>query len=249
MNYGDAVRYASEQAEKRTMAGALTGFLQIFIRAVINRLLRLLNLTRRIVITERQRQMMEPFIRLQKVWILLCTIGWNILSDYADDFVSIPDWIAAKGMRVLGNPLRDDPRVISGESGAATIGLVTEILHNPTLGWLKDVLKLDKASRILCLSTEGNTDRENYRRIVWDGAISNCEWLKNGVQTAIKWLCLYPKILSCIVTDSFSKRLIISWRMAEESRIEPSDVRWGFYCWQMYMIRLWLPQSSPLSSS
>lgn len=103
------------------------------------------------------------------------TIGWNILSDYADNFVSIPDWIAAKGMRVLGNPLRDDPRVISGESGAATIGLVTEILHNPTLGWLKDMLKLDKASRILCFSTEGDTDRENYRRIVWDGAISNCE--------------------------------------------------------------------------
>lgn len=60
-------------------------------------------------------------------------LGGNILSDYADDFVSIPDWIAAKGMRVLGNPLRDDPRVISGESGAATIGLVTEILHNHTL--------------------------------------------------------------------------------------------------------------------
>lgn len=89
--------------------------------------------------------------------------------------LSLPDWIAAKGMRVLGNPLRDDPRVISGESGTATIGLVTEILHNPSLGWLKDMLKLDKASRILCFSTEGDTDRENYRRIVWDGAISNCE--------------------------------------------------------------------------
>lgn len=25
-------------------------------------------------------------------------------------------------------------------------------------------------ARILCISTEGDTDAENYRRIVWDGA-------------------------------------------------------------------------------
>ena len=30
-------------------------------------------------------------------------------------------------------------------------------------------LGITKDSRILCFSTEGDTDRENYRRIVWDG--------------------------------------------------------------------------------
>lgn len=41
---------------------------------------------------------------------------WRILRDYSDMFVSCPDWVAAKGMRVLANPLLRDPKVISGES-------------------------------------------------------------------------------------------------------------------------------------
>ncbi len=98
-----------------------------------------------------------------------CTIAWNILKDYADNFVSMPDYVAAKGMRVLGNPLPGDDRVISGESGAATLGLVAEVLQNKELEWLKKELKLDEYSKVLCISTEGDTDKENYRRIVWDG--------------------------------------------------------------------------------
>lgn len=98
-----------------------------------------------------------------------CVIGWNVLKDYADNFLSVPDYIAAKGMRVLGNPAGNDPRVISGESGAVTVGLVVEIFQNQELGWLKDMLKLDEHSKILCISTEGDTDKENYRKVVWDG--------------------------------------------------------------------------------
>ena len=98
-----------------------------------------------------------------------CSIGWNVLRDHADHFISMPDYVAAEGMRILGNPLTGDPKVISGESGAATLGFVAEVLRNSTLKDLRDQLGLDKNSRILCFSTEGDTDRENYRRIVWDG--------------------------------------------------------------------------------
>ena len=98
-----------------------------------------------------------------------CTIGWEVLRDHADNFVSMPDYVAAKGMRVLGNPIGDDPRVISGESGASTLGLVAELMQNPSLDYLREQLKIDENSRILCFSTEGDTDRENYRRIVEDG--------------------------------------------------------------------------------
>ena len=98
-----------------------------------------------------------------------CTIGWKVIHDYADNFISMPDWVAAKGMRVLGNPLTGDDKVISGESGAAGAGFVTEVLQNESLDWLRKQLKLDENSRILCFSTEGDTDRENYRKIVWDG--------------------------------------------------------------------------------
>lgn len=100
-----------------------------------------------------------------------CTIGWNILQDYADYFVSMPDYVAAKGMRVLGNPLRDDARVVSGESGAATTGFVVEVMTRPELRELRRELKLDASSKVLCISTEGDTDCDNYRSIVWDGLV------------------------------------------------------------------------------
>lgn len=99
-----------------------------------------------------------------------CTIGWEVLRDHADNFVSVPDYVAAKGMRVLGNPCGNDPKVVSGESGAATLGFVAELMTNESLDWLREQLKIDENSRILCFSTEGDTDKENYRNIVWDGA-------------------------------------------------------------------------------
>ena len=99
-----------------------------------------------------------------------CSLAWDLLKETADYFVSIPDQAAANGMRILGAPLPGDGRIISGESGAATTGFVTELLRNPALHGLRDELGLDGGAQVLCISTEGATDRENYRRIVWDGA-------------------------------------------------------------------------------
>ncbi len=98
-----------------------------------------------------------------------CPIGWNVLKDHADHFISMPDYVAAEGMRILGNPLPGDTRVISGESGAATLGFVAEVLRNPEHKDLRKILGLEPDSRIPCFSTEADTDRENYRKIVWDG--------------------------------------------------------------------------------
>lgn len=98
-----------------------------------------------------------------------CTLGWEVLRDHADYFVSMPDYVAAEGMRILGAPLPGDPRVISGESGASTLGFVAELLRNPSLWELKKKLGIDETSKILCFSTEGDTDKANYKRIVWDG--------------------------------------------------------------------------------
>lgn len=96
-------------------------------------------------------------------------IGWEILRDYSDAFVSCPDYVAAKGMRVLGNPLGDDMKVISGESGAVTTGFLTIIMNDERLKDLREALKLNKDSKILVFNTEGDTDPEHYRQVVWDG--------------------------------------------------------------------------------
>jgi diaminopropionate ammonia-lyase len=94
-------------------------------------------------------------------------IAWELLRDYADIFVACPDAVAATGMRILGNPLAADDRVISGESGAVTLGLVFNLLKQPELEPLKKELNINSNSRILLFSTEGDTDPEMYRQMVW----------------------------------------------------------------------------------
>ncbi|UTR10076.1 diaminopropionate ammonia-lyase [Evansella sp. LMS18] len=98
------------------------------------------------------------------------TSSWEILKDYADAFVSCPDDVAARGMRILANPLGSDPRIISGESGAVGLGLVSLLAENPVLKAMKETLKLNQDSKVLVISTEGDTDPNHYRKIVWDGA-------------------------------------------------------------------------------
>ncbi|AKA67356.1 diaminopropionate ammonia-lyase [Clostridium scatologenes] len=95
-------------------------------------------------------------------------VGWDILKYCTDVFVSAPDWVTARGMRVLGNPLKGDNRIISGESGAVTAGLLS-ILSETKYKDLRETLKLDKNSKVLLVSTEGDTDPQIYRNIVWNG--------------------------------------------------------------------------------
>ncbi|MBE6044896.1 MAG: diaminopropionate ammonia-lyase [Clostridium thermopalmarium] len=96
-------------------------------------------------------------------------IGWEVLKSYSSVFAACPDWVAASGMRILGNPLKGDERVISGESGAVTLGLLNAILTREEYSDLRRELKLDENSKILLFSTEGDTDPDKYRHIVWDG--------------------------------------------------------------------------------
>ena len=101
-----------------------------------------------------------------------CSLGWQQLAAYADYFVSMPDKAAALGMRILGNPLSGASAVISGESGAAGIGLLAAVLREQQLSAMAASLGLNKNSVALCISTEGATDVENYRKIMWEGAWS-----------------------------------------------------------------------------
>ncbi len=96
-----------------------------------------------------------------------CTIGWEVLRDVAEGFFAIPDEVAEEGMKLLGSPLFGDPVIVSGESGAATAGLVADLLRNPAHLDLAERIGLDATSRVLLISTEGATDTESYNRIVW----------------------------------------------------------------------------------
>lgn len=99
----------------------------------------------------------------------VCTLGWDVIKHHASHFFSVDDSVAAFGMRLLGNPAKGDPAIISGESGAVTMGLVYRLMVDPELTGMKHALGLTAQSIVLCISTEGDTDQENYRKVVWDG--------------------------------------------------------------------------------
>ena len=95
------------------------------------------------------------------------SLAWGILRDYADVFIACPDIVAMRGMRILGNPLQGDERVISGESGAVTLGLLASVCRQASCQKIAQALRLNDSSKVLLLSTEGDTDPSMYRKIVW----------------------------------------------------------------------------------
>ena len=98
------------------------------------------------------------------------TISWDILRNHAAAFLSCPDWVSAKGMRMLAAPVKGDPAVCSGESGAVGMGVVSAIMEDDAYKDLREALELGRDSRVLMFSTEGDTDPDKYREIVWGGA-------------------------------------------------------------------------------
>ena len=97
------------------------------------------------------------------------TISWDILRNHATAFVSCPDWVSALGMRMLGCPVKGDTQVVSGESGAVGMGLIATLMKDEAYQELRDELGLNNGSRVLIFSTEGDTDPENYKAVVWQG--------------------------------------------------------------------------------
>lgn len=97
------------------------------------------------------------------------TISWDILKNHVSVFTSCPDWVSARGMRMLAAPVKGDPQVTSGESGAVGMGLLSAIMEQEEYRELRDFLKLDENAKVLLFSTEGDTDPQRYKEIVWDG--------------------------------------------------------------------------------
>ncbi len=95
--------------------------------------------------------------------------SWDILKNHVSCFISLEDCAAARGMRMLAAPLKGDRQVVSGESGAASFAALAAIMRKDEYKELREKLGLGKDSKVLCFSTEGDTDPERWKNIVWEG--------------------------------------------------------------------------------
>lgn len=81
-------------------------------------------------------------------------VSWQALLKGINCYISISDDRAREAMRLLASS-----GIVSGETGAAGLGGLLELING-------NGLELGKDSRVLLISTEGATDPISYKRIV-----------------------------------------------------------------------------------
>lgn len=93
-------------------------------------------------------------------------VAWPLIRDAFDAFVAIPDSFAIEAMRTAYNPTDDDARIISGESGAATMAALLAMSCEASLAECRQALGLSADCTVLLLNTEGDTDPDGFKRAV-----------------------------------------------------------------------------------
>jgi diaminopropionate ammonia-lyase len=81
-------------------------------------------------------------------------------------FVGIEDSYAFEAMRAFARPVAPDPEIACGPSGAAALGGVLAVVRDPALSAVRDHLRLDAATTIVVLVTEGVTEPLLYQDVV-----------------------------------------------------------------------------------
>jgi diaminopropionate ammonia-lyase len=90
-------------------------------------------------------------------------IAWQILSEEASDYMTIPESLIAPAMRLLAQPLGDDPKIVAGESAIAGLAALIAGAQKPSL---RDALGLTTGSRVLLIGSEGATDPVIYELLL-----------------------------------------------------------------------------------
>ena len=93
-------------------------------------------------------------------------MAWEVLSEEASDFITIPDKIVPPTVRLLACPEGNDPVIKAGESAVAGLAVLVCASKQPRL---REKLGLDMNSRVLLIGTEGVTDTEIFARIIKGG--------------------------------------------------------------------------------
>jgi diaminopropionate ammonia-lyase len=90
-------------------------------------------------------------------------LAWEILSEEATDYLTIPEELVAPTVRLLARPLGNDAAVEAGESAIAGLAALIAAMADPSLA---EKLGLSSTSRVLLIGSEGVTDQAIFNMIM-----------------------------------------------------------------------------------
>ncbi|KII14894.1 diaminopropionate ammonia-lyase [Phaeobacter sp. S60] len=90
-------------------------------------------------------------------------LAWEILSEEATDYLTIPEEMVAPTVPLLAKPLANEAAVQAGESAVAGLAALIAAMEDPSLA---EKLGLSSTSRVLLLGSEGVTDAEIFSMIM-----------------------------------------------------------------------------------
>ena len=90
-------------------------------------------------------------------------LAWPILAEEASDFLTIPESLVGPAMRLLAQPLGDDPAIEAGESAVAGLAALITACNDTNL---VAQLGLNSHARVLLIGSEGVTDQAIFNRIM-----------------------------------------------------------------------------------
>lgn len=93
-------------------------------------------------------------------------VAWPLVKQGFSHFMAVSDSECERAMRQYYLSEGDDPRVISGESGAAGLAGLQVLMRRPGMTEARRQLRLGHNSTVLLLNTEGDTDPESFARLV-----------------------------------------------------------------------------------
>lgn len=88
-------------------------------------------------------------------------LAWDIISKHSNYFVSCDDEFAILGMKEFSKG-----KIVSGESGAVSLGILKYAYENDKSIFEK--LEISSSSKIMLISTEGDTDPSFYASVIND---------------------------------------------------------------------------------
>ena len=93
-------------------------------------------------------------------------LAWDYISEGANYMMTVSDAYAEKAMRQYYHPLGNDPRIISGESGASGLAGLLALFEDDKFSGLREELGVNSKTSILIINSEGDTDPENFKKVV-----------------------------------------------------------------------------------